>query len=141
MTPRQIELVQTSFRKVVPIGDTAAELFYARLFELDPAIEPLFEIDLKEQGRKLLGMIGLAVTGLNDFSRLAPVVADLGRRHVGYGVKPSHYDTVGAALVWTLERGIEDAFTPEVKDAWVAAYGLLAGTMKQAAYGSAAAAA
>ena len=133
MTPTQIALVQSSFKKVMPIGDTAAQLFYGRLFALDPGLEPLFKTDLKEQGRKLMGMIGLAVTGLNDLSTLVPAVADLGRRHAGYGVKPEHYDTVGSALLWTLERGLEDAFTPDVKDAWTAVYGLLAGTMKQAA--------
>jgi hemoglobin-like flavoprotein len=137
MTPTQIALVQRSFKKVMPIGDTTAQLFYGRLFALDPALEALFKIDLREQGRKLIGMIGLAVTGLNDLATLVPAVADLGRRHAGYGVRPEHYDTVGAALLWTLERGLEDAFTPEVKDAWTAAYGLLAGTMKQAAYGGA----
>ena len=137
MTPIQIALVQGSFKKVMPIGDTAAQIFYGRLFALDPALEPLFKADLREQGRKLMGMIGLAVTGLNDLPALVPAVADLGRRHAGYGVKPEHYDTVGAALLWTLERGLEDAFTPAVKDAWTAAYGLLAGTMKQAAYGGA----
>jgi hemoglobin-like flavoprotein len=139
MTPTQIALVQTSFKKVMPIGDTAAQLFYGRLFALDPALEGLFTTDLKEQGRKLMGMIGLAVTGLNDLSSLVPAVADLGRRHAGYGVKPQHYDTVGAALLWTLEHGLEDAFTPEVKAAWIEVYGLLAGTMKQAAYGGASA--
>ena len=137
MTPIQIALVQGSFKKVMPIGDTTAQLFYGRLFALDPALEPLFKTDLKEQGRKLMGMIGLAVTSLNDLSTLVPAVADLGRRHAGYGVKPEHYDTVGAALLWTLERGLEDALTPDVKDAWTAAYGLLAGTMKPAAYGGA----
>ena len=125
----------------MPIGDTAAELFYGRLFAMDPGLEPLFKGDLKEQGRKLMGMIGLAVTGLNDLSNLVPAVADLGRRHAGYGVKPEHYDTVGTALLWTLERGLEDAFTPDVKDAWTAVYGLLASTMKQAADGGAATAA
>ena len=139
MTPAQIVLVQTSFKKVMPIGDTAAQLFYGRLFALDPGLEPLFTGDIREQGRKLMGMIGLAVTSLNDLSSLVPAVADLGRRHAGYGVKPEHYDTVGAALLWTLERGLEDAFTPEVKEAWTAVYGLLAGTMKQAAYGGASA--
>jgi nitric oxide dioxygenase len=141
MTPTQIALVQASFKKVMPIGDTAAQLFYGRVFALDPELERLFTTDMKEQGRKLMGMIGLAVVSLNDLSSLVPAVADLGRRHAGYGVKPQHYDTVGAALLWTLEHGLEDAFTPEVKDAWTAAYGLLAGTMKQAAYGGASAAA
>jgi hemoglobin-like flavoprotein len=141
MTPVRIALVQTSFKKVIPIGDTAAQLFYGRLFALDPSLEPLFTGDMKEQGRKLLGMIGLAVTGLNDLPALVPAVADLGRRHAGYGVKSEHYDTVGAALLWTLEHGLEDAFTPDVREAWTAVYGLLAGTMRQAAYSGAATAA
>src|SRR4029434_8962243 len=108
MTPTQIAQVQGSFKKVMPIGDIAAQLFYGRLFALDRALEPLFKADLKEQGRKLMGMIGLAVTSLRDLPTLVPAIADLGRRHAGYGVRPEHYDPVGAALLWTLERGLED---------------------------------
>lgn len=133
MTPEQKVLVQESFAKVVPIADQAAALFYQRLFSLDPALQPLFRGSMEEQGRKLMKMIGTAVNGLDDLDALVPAVQDLGRRHVGYGVEDSHYDTVGAALIWTLEQGLGDAFTNPVRDAWITVYGILASTMKGAA--------
>jgi hemoglobin-like flavoprotein len=126
-------LVQRSFAAVVPIADDAAVLFYRRLFELDPSLERMFRGDMTEQRRKLMQMLTAAVKGLDRLDKLVPVVEDLGRRHAGYGVADAHYDTVGAALLWTLEKGLGDAFTADVKDAWVAVYGLLAGTMKNAA--------
>lgn len=132
MTSKQIELVQTTWASVVPISDQAAALFYGRLFEIDPALKPLFKTDIKEQGRKLMTMITAAVRGLNDLDKLVPVVQDMGRRHVGYGVKDEHYATVGTALLWTLEKGLGDAFTPDVKDAWATVYGVLATTMQKA---------
>lgn len=133
MTPKQIELVQGSWRKVAPISDTAAELFYGKLFSLDPGLRPLFKGDMKAQGRKLMGMIATAVNGLARLDAIVPAVQDLGRRHVRYGVRDKDYDTVASALVWTLAQGLGESFTPEVKDAWVSAYGLLAKTMKDAA--------
>ena len=133
MTPKQVELVQTTWEKVVPISDQAAALFYGRLFELDPALKPMFKTDIKEQGKKLMTMITTAVRGLKDLGRLVPAVQDLGRRHTGYGVKEEHYTTVGSALLWTLEKGLGDAFTPEVKEAWTTTYTVLATTMKDAA--------
>ena len=136
MTPKQIELVQGSWKKVLPIADTAAEMFYARLFSMDPEVKPLFKGDMKAQGRKLMTMISTAVNGLARLDAIVPAVQDLGRRHVRYGVKERHYDTVGAALLWTLEQGLGDAFTPDVKAAWASAYGVLAATMKDAAAAS-----
>jgi len=133
MTPEQKTLVQDSFKKVVPISETAAELFYGRLFELDPGLKKLFKGDMKEQGRLLMAMIGTAVGGLDDLGAIVPAVQALGVRHKKYGVTDKDYDTVAAALLWTLEKGLGAAFTPAVKDAWVAVYGVLAGTMKQAA--------
>ena len=133
MTPKQIELVQGSWNKVVPIADSAAELFYGRLFSLDPSLRPMFKSDMKEQGRKLMSMIGTAVNGLTRLDEIVPAVQALGVRHAGYGVKPAHYGTVATALLWTLEKGLGDAFTPEVKEAWVGAYTLLAKTMQDAA--------
>jgi hemoglobin-like flavoprotein len=133
VTNTQKVLVQESFAAVVPIADDAAVLFYRRLFELDPSLQRMFRGDMTEQRRKLMQMLTAAVKGLDRLDQLVPVVEDLGRRHVGYGVADAHYDTVGAALLWTLEKGLGDAFTAEVKDAWVAVYGLLAGTMKNAA--------
>jgi hemoglobin-like flavoprotein len=133
MTPEQKTLVQESFKKVVPISETAAELFYGRLFELDPGLKKLFKGDMKEQGRLLMTMIGTAVGGLDDLGAIVPAVQALGVRHKKYGVTDKDYDTVAAALLWTLEKGLGAGFTPAVKDAWVAVYGVLGGTMKQAA--------
>jgi len=131
MTPNQISLVQKSFG-VVP-AEIAAELFYARLFELDPSLRPLFKGDMKAQGRKLMDMIGVAVRGLNDLESIVPAVQELGVRHTGYGVTAGHYDTVGSALLWTLEKGLGAQFTDDVREAWTAAYTLLSTTMIDAA--------
>lgn len=130
-----ISLVRDSFAKVEPIAPTAAELFYGRLFELDPTLKPLFKGDMKRQGQMLMQMIATAVKGLDRLDAIVPAVEALGRRHVGYGVTAAHYDTVGMALLWTLEKGLGDGFTPAVKAAWTETYGLLAGVMKKAAYG------
>jgi hemoglobin-like flavoprotein len=134
MKPEQIARVRASFAKVAPIPDLVASLFYQKLFALDPALKPLFKGDMQEQGRKLMRMITAAVEGLDRLDQLIPTVRALGCRHVAYGVRPSHYDTVGAALLWTLERGLGADFTPEVKAAWATVYGVLAKTMKEAAY-------
>ena len=133
MTPEQKQLVRDSFAKVAPIAPTAAELFYGRLFELDPSLRPLFKGDMKEQGRKLMAMIATAVAGLDKLDTIVPAVRALGKRHAGYGVIDAQYDTVAAALLWTLEQGLGPDFTPATKEAWTACYTLLAGQMKEAA--------
>ena len=133
LTVRQKDLVQGTFASIATIADDAAILFYQRLFELDPSLRPMFRGDMVEQRKKLMQMITAAVKGLDRLDQLVPVVQNLGRRHAGYGVQESHYDTVGAALLWTLEAGLGRQFTPQVKEAWAAVYGLLATTMKDAA--------
>jgi len=133
LTLTQIELVQSSFAIIAPIADDAASLFYRRLFEIDPSLEQMFKGDMTDQRRKLMQMLTAAVKGLPRLDRLVPIVEDLGRRHAGYGVTDAHYDTVGAALIWTLEKGLGNAFTPAVKEAWTCVYGVLASTMKNAA--------
>lgn len=133
MKPEEINLVQSTWAQVVPIKEQAAELFYGRLFELDPSLEPLFKGDMKAQGQKRMAMIGTAVGGLTQPETIVPALRDLGRRHVGYGVQAQHYDTVGAALLWTLEKGLGPAFTPETRQAWAETYDLVAGVMKEAA--------
>lgn len=133
MDQESIRLVQQTWKQVDPIRDQAAALFYGRLFELDPSLRPLFKGDMAEQGRKLMNMLATAAMGLDRLDGIVGEVQALGRRHVAYGVQDAHYDTVGAALLWTLEQGLGDAFTPQVKAAWAEAYTLLAGTMKQAA--------
>jgi hemoglobin-like flavoprotein len=133
MTPQQIQIVQTTWKMVVPIADTAASLFYGRLFVLDPSLAPMFGSDMTEQRRRLMTMIGVAVTGLTRIDTIVPVLRNLGARHVGYGVQDAHYATVGAALLWTLEQGLGPAFTGEAREAWTAAYTLVATTMQDGA--------
>jgi nitric oxide dioxygenase len=133
MNAQQITLVQQSFAQVSPMAETAAALFYERLFTLDPSVKVLFKGDIKQQGRMLMQTIGFAVKGLQQPETILPTVQALGKRHKGYGVQTEHYATVGAALLWTLEQGLGAAFTPEVKDAWTEAYTLLATVMQEAA--------
>lgn len=133
MTPEQKDLVQATFKDVAPIAETAAKLFYGKLFELDPELKTLFKGDMDEQGRKLMQVIGVAVNGLDRLDQIVPVVQDLGKRHVSYGVEAKDYDTVGAALLWTLKQGLDSGFTPDVEEAWTVVYTLLADTMKAAA--------
>lgn len=125
--------VQQSWALVLPIAPQAADLFYANLFTLDPALKPLFRGDMAAQGKKLMQMIGAAVGKLDDLGTLVPILQGLGRRHGGYGVVPAHYAVVGAALLKTLEEGLGDAFTPATRQAWTEVYGVIASTMIEAA--------
>ncbi|QRG06523.1 hemin receptor [Xanthobacter dioxanivorans] len=133
MVPSQIDLIQDSFRKVLPISDQAAALFYGRLFEIAPQVKPLFKGDMSVQGAKLMSTLGVVVAGLKDLPKVVPAAEALARKHVDYGVKTEHYAPVGAALLWTLEQGLGADFTPEVKAAWTEAYGLLSSVMISAA--------
>jgi nitric oxide dioxygenase len=134
MTPQDIELVQQSWKSVVPIKEQAASLFYGRLFELDPNLRPLFKGDMTEQGAKLTTMLNAVITGLTRIETIVPAAQALAQRHVAYGVKPEHYATVGAALLWTLQQGLGPAFTPETEAAWTRTYGVLSSTMIAAAH-------
>lgn len=138
MEASTVTLVQESFEKVKPIAPQAAEIFYAKLFELDPNLKPLFPTDeegaMVEQGNKLMTMLAAAVAGLSNLDALVPVLKGLGKRHVEYKVEPSHYETVGAALLGTLEAGLGDEFTPEVKTAWADVYGVMSSVMIEASY-------
>jgi hemoglobin-like flavoprotein len=133
MTPEQVSLVQESFRKVVPIADTAADLFYDRLFTIAPQVKPMFPADMTEQKKKLIAMLATAVTNLHQVETILPAIENLGKRHVAYDVTSAHYEPVGAALLWTLEQGLGPEFTPPVKAAWTEAYMTLAGVMQGAA--------
>jgi len=131
MTPEQVSLVERSFKQVAPIADAAAVIFYDRLFALDPSLRPMFgRAEMGEQRRKLMAAIGFVVANLRRPGQLLPAVAEIGRRHVGYGVRDAHYATVGAALLATLAEGLGDAFDAETRAAWTAAYGLLASVMQ-----------
>jgi hemoglobin-like flavoprotein len=134
MTPRQIRLIRASWSAVAPIADTAATLFYDQLFELDPAIRRLFRrTDMAEQRKILMQTLTIVVKSLDKLDTIVPAVQALGRRHAGYGVRSEHYESVGIALLWTLEQGLGDAFDDETRDAWAAAYGTLASVMIAAA--------
>ena len=140
MTPSQIELVQNIFAKVAPISDQAATIFYDRLFEVAPQVRAMFPDDLTEQRKKLMATLAVVVNGLTDLPAILPAASALAKRHVGYGAKPQHYPVVGSALLWTLEKGLGGAWTPDVAEAWTAAYGTLSGYMIAEAYGEAQAA-
>lgn len=133
ISPQTIDLVQSSWAKVVPIAPQAAALFYNNLFTRDPSLQPLFKGDMAQQGAKLMQMIGAAVGKLGDLGTLVPVLQGLGQRHGSYGVQDAHYATVGAALLDTLSQGLGEAFTADVKQAWVDVYGVMADVMKKAA--------
>ena len=130
MNSDQIHLVQSTFDLVRPIAPTAADLFYKRLFVLNPSLRPMFKGDLVDQGRMLMSMLSAAVNGLTNLESVIPVVRQLGARHVKYGVRDEHYATVGSALLWTLGQGLGDKFTPAVEEAWTAAYGLVSTQMQ-----------
>jgi len=136
MTPDQVKLVQDSFAKVVPISEAAAMLFYDRLFEIAPQVKAMFPADMTEQRRKLMIMLAAVVNGLGNLQSILPAASALATRHVAYGAKAEHYPVVGAALLWTLEKGLGDGWTAELAEAWGAAYGTLSGYMISQAYGS-----
>jgi len=136
MTPEQVSLVQSSFAKVAPIADTAAVLFYDRLFTIAPPVKQMFKGDMAEQGRKLMATLAVVVNGLTNLDAILPAASALARRHISYGVKPSHYASVGEALLWTLEKGLGETWNADTAAAWSAAYGTLSGFMISEAYGS-----
>ena len=132
MTPQQVALVRESFAKVVPIKEQAAALFYDRLFVIDPSTRPLFRGDMRSQGAKLMAAIGAVVKSLDRIETMLDDLRGLARRHDRYGVQEAHYASVGAALLWTLDQGLGADFTPDVRNAWATAYGLLSSAMIEA---------
>ncbi|NOJ38589.1 globin family protein [Bradyrhizobium australiense] len=140
MNPTQINLVQESFAKVAPILEQAAVIFYDRLFEVAPTVKAMFPVDMKEQRKKLMATLAVVVNGLSNLESVLPAASALAKRHVSYGAKAEHYPVVGGVLLWTLEKGLGAAWTPDVAAAWTAAYATLSGYMISEAYGSAQAA-
>src|SRR5437762_1347833 len=140
MTPDQVKLVQDTFAKVAPISEQAAVIFYDRLFELAPQVRAMFPNDMTEQRKKLMATLAVVVNGLANLEAVLPAASALAKRHVAYGARPAHYPVVGGALLWTLEKGLGEAWTPDIAAAWTAAYGILSGYMISEAYGSAQAA-
>ena len=140
MNSTQVKLVQESFSKVVPISETAAVIFYDRLFEVAPAVKAMFPSDMTQQRKKLMMMLAAVVNGLGNLESILPAASALAKRHVDYGARPEHYPVVGRALLWTLEKGLGEAWTSDVADAWTTAFGTLSGYMISEAYGRAEAA-
>jgi nitric oxide dioxygenase len=140
MTPDQVKLVQDSFSKVAPISEQAAVIFYDRLFEVAPSVRAMFPDEMAEQRKKLMATLAVVVGGLGNLETVLPAASALAKRHVSYGARPEHYPVVGGALLWTLEKGLGEAWTPDVASAWTTAYGTLSGYMISEAYGSAQAA-
>jgi nitric oxide dioxygenase len=135
MTPAQVTLVEQSFARVAPIADQTAVMFYDRLFEVAPQVKAMFPADMTEQRRKLMATLAVVVNGLSNLESILPAASALAVRHVAYGAKAEHYPVVGSALLWTLEQGLAEGWTPEVADAWRTAYGTLSGFMIEQAYG------
>jgi nitric oxide dioxygenase len=135
MTPEQVSLVQDSFAKVAPIADQAAVMFYDRLFDIAPQVKAMFPADMTEQRKKLMATLAVVVNGLSNLESILPAASALAQRHVAYGAKAEHYPVVGSALLWTLEKGLGDGWTPDIASAWTAAYGTLSGFMIEQAYG------
>jgi hemoglobin-like flavoprotein len=135
MTPDQVKAIQDSFAKVAPISEQAAALFYGRLFEIAPAVKPLFHGDMTEQGRKLMATLAVVVNGLANLESILPAASALAKRHIGYGVTAADYAPVGAALLWTLEKGLGNDWTPDLAAAWGTAYTVLSNYMIGEAYG------
>ena len=135
MTPRQTELVQSTFRIVQPMAATTAELFYKKLFEIQPGTVALFKGSIKEQQHKFMQVLAVAVGGMSNLPTLVPIVQQLGVRHGRYGVVPAHYDSARDALLWTLALVLQEKYTEEVREAWASAYAMLAGVMKEASSG------
>jgi len=130
ITLRQKQLVQESFKKVIPISEVAADIFYTKLFEYAPEVKPLFKGDIKEQGKMLMATLRVAVKGLDDLDSLVPILHRIAEKHVDYGVKAEHFSPVGNALLFALKQGLGNDFTPELRQAWVDTFRLIATTMK-----------
>ncbi|MEZ9230640.1 globin family protein [Vibrio amylolyticus] len=134
ITAIEKKLIQDSFSKVAPIADTAAEIFYGKLFEYDPSLKRLFKSDMTSQGRKLMNTLGVAVKGLDDLESLVPVLEGIAIKHVRYGVKVDDYTPVGNALIYALKTGLGDEFDTKTRNAWVKIYSTIATVMRSAAY-------
>ncbi len=136
MNATQIQLVQNSFAQLIPSGEASfetffGEIFYQRLFDLQPHFKQMFQGDMVKQSQKLLDMLRSIVQNLERPD--VQGIEELGAKHkTEYKVKNTDYNAVGEALIWTLEATMGEDFTPELREAWIAAYRLLAQTMKPA---------
>jgi len=133
MTPKQIDLVKKSWDLVLPLASTAGPLFYQKLFELDPALKHLFNKPIDQQVNKLFAALTFAIKGLDDITLIVATVEALGIKHLDYGIKDKDYETVGTALMWTLDKALGDSYTEELEAAYIAVYTALANIMNDAA--------
>ena len=129
VTPDQILILQETFEHIALDATGFADRFYTRLFDLNPQVRQMFRTSMAEQGQKLMDVIDVIVNGLWSPEEIRRGLEELGARHVGYGVQERHYALVGAALLWALERDLGPRWTPEARDAWTAAYALIAQMM------------
>ena len=128
-TDREIELVRSTWAAASADPDAAAALFYGKLFEAAPGVKPLFSSDMKEQGRKLMQMIGVAVNNMHRIEEIVPALIELGERHDDYGAEPGHYPVVGSVLLDTLSTALGDEFSDEAALAWGRTYDALSSVM------------
>jgi hemoglobin-like flavoprotein len=129
MTADQRRLVRDSFESLRPIAGPVALLFYGKLFEMAPSVRPMFHNDLALQGRKLMDMLSAVVESLDDFESIRPKLDELGRKHATYGVRPEQYETLTAALLWTLGEALGADFDSRTSEAWNAALGAISKAM------------
>lgn len=133
MNAKQRDLVRSTFEQLRPITKGVGLAFYERLFELDPALRPLFGASLENQATMFVTALNMVVLELVEQGVVPPSVRALGARHVNYGVEERHYTTFGEALLGTLGQLLGERFTPEVREAWSEAYDTLAAAMKESA--------
>ena len=131
MTPDDIAQVQESWRKIEPVKEIAAELFYTRLFELDPPLRMVCGDDMMDRRKRFTQVVSATVRGLARVDMLLPAVREFGMRHPLPGEIEQHHANVASALLWMLEKALRKDFTPEVKAAWIKAYGMLSLTIRQ----------
>ena len=126
ITDKQRQLVTLSFARLVPISTEAAAMFYNRLWEIAPETRAMFDsVDISQQGMKIMQTLGVTVRALHDLDTISPILQDLGKRHISYGVTREQYELVKSALLWMIEQTLKKDFTPETRAAWIAAYDLI----------------
>ncbi|TLV02206.1 globin domain-containing protein [Dyadobacter luticola] len=133
MTSRKILIIKTTWSYAIGLPEMTGELFYERLFELDPSLQAMFPPDMEQQNRKLIDMITYMVSHLQAMENVQRDIDAMAARHAGYGVRPEHYKTVGDALKWVLEQRLGDQWDEETREAWTELYDIWSTSMIRAA--------
>jgi hemoglobin-like flavoprotein len=133
MTDLKILAVKNTWSYIIFQAEEVGQLFYNKLFELDPSLRQLFRGNIEQQGKKLMDMLTMIISRLQRLEDIEKEVKALGHRHVGYGTKPEHYQSVGKALLWALENSLEEQWNEETRQAWTEAYNVMANTMLEGA--------